>query len=43
MKLFGDYAANGPTPPLKEFAAKTLPKLEHHLSMVKKLNGKYTQ
>lgn len=43
VKLFGDYAANGPTPAVKEFAAKTLPKLEHHLAMVKELNGKYTQ
>jgi putative membrane protein len=43
VKLFGDYAANGPTPAVKEFAAKTLPKLEHHLAMAKELNAKYTQ
>lgn len=43
VKLFGDYASNGPTPALKEFAQKTLPKLEHHLAMVKELSGKYTQ
>jgi putative membrane protein len=43
VKLFGDYAANGPTPAVKEFAAKTLPKLEHHLAMVKELNTKSTQ
>jgi len=43
VKLFGDYAKNGPTPEVKAFAAKTLPQLEHHLAMVKELNGKYTQ
>lgn len=43
VKLFSDYASNGPTPAVKEFAAKTLPKLEHHLATVKELNGKYTQ
>jgi len=43
VKLFGDYAANGPTAAVKEFAAKTLPTLQHHLAMVKELNGKYTQ
>jgi putative membrane protein len=43
VKLFGDYAENGPTPAVKEFAAKTLPKLEHHLAMVKELSTKYTQ
>lgn len=43
VKLFKDHAANDPTPAIKEFAAKTLPKLEHHLEMVKGLNGKYTQ
>jgi len=43
VKLFGDYAADGPTAAVKEFAAKTLPKLQHHLAMVKELGGKYTQ
>lgn len=43
VKLFGNYAKDGPTPAVKEFATKTLPKLEHHLAMVKELNGKYTQ
>lgn len=43
VKLFGDYATNGPTPAIKGFAAKTLPKLEHHLAMVKELDGKFTQ
>lgn len=43
VKLFKDHAANDPTPAIKEFAAKTLPKLEHHLEMVKGLNAKYTQ
>lgn len=43
VKLFKDHAANDPTPAIKEFAGKTLPKLEHHLEMAKALNGKYTQ
>ena len=43
VTLFKDHAANDPTPAIKEFAAKTLPKLEHHLEMVKALNTKYTQ
>jgi len=43
VKLFGDYSKNGPTPAVKEFAAKTLPTLEHHLAMAKELNGRYTQ
>jgi putative membrane protein len=37
---FKEYAANGPTPEVKDFAAKTLPTLEHHLSMAKDLNEK---
>jgi putative membrane protein len=37
---FKEYAANGPTPEIKSFAAKTLPTLEHHLSMAKDLNEK---
>ena len=43
VALFRDYAANGPTPQLKAFAEKTLPTLEHHLSMVEDLSRKYTQ
>ena len=43
VKLFKDHAANDPTPDIKKFAADTLPKLEHHLAMVKELNAKYTQ
>jgi putative membrane protein len=43
VALFRDYAANGPTPSLKAFAEKTLPTLEHHLSMVEDLNRKYTK
>lgn len=37
VALFKDYSANGPTPALKAFAAKTLPVLEHHLMMVESL------
>ena len=40
VATFKDYAANGQTEALKDFAAKTLPTLEHHLSMVKELNSK---
>jgi putative membrane protein len=43
VKLFKDHAANDPTPAIKDFATKTLPKLEHHLAMVKELDTKYTQ
>jgi hypothetical protein len=35
-----DHAANDPTPAIKEYAAKTLPELEHHLAMVKEINAK---
>ena len=41
VTLFKDHAANDPTPAIKEFASKTLPKLEHHLEMVKGLHGKH--
>jgi putative membrane protein len=40
VALFKDYANKGETPALKDFAAKTLPTLEHHLAMVKGLSGK---
>jgi putative membrane protein len=43
VQLFKDHAANDPTPAIKDFAAKTLPTLEHHLAMVKEINAKYTQ
>ena len=42
VKLFKDHAANDPTPAIKGFAGKTLPKLEHHLAMVKELSAKIT-
>jgi putative membrane protein len=38
--LFKDYSANGPAGPVKTFAEKTLPTLEHHLMMAKDLNAK---
>jgi putative membrane protein len=41
VKLFQDYAQNGSPGPVKDFAAKTLPTLQHHLEMVTGLNGKY--
>ena len=37
VKTFKDYAANGTTPALKEFATKTLPTLEHHQMMIKEI------
>ena len=40
VALFKDYAANGPTAPVKAFAQKTLPTLEHHLMMVQELRSK---
>ena len=43
VALFRDYAANGPTPPLKAFAEKTLPTLEHHLMMVEELSAKHAK
>jgi putative membrane protein len=36
--LFRGYAENGDNPQLKEAAAMTLPKIEHHLEMVKALD-----
>ncbi|HML29115.1 MAG TPA: DUF4142 domain-containing protein, partial [Hyphomicrobium sp.] len=38
--LFKDYSANGPDGPVKTFAQKTLPTLEHHLSMAEDLHNK---
>ncbi len=43
VALFKEHAASDPTPAVKTFAAATLPKLEHHLEMVKALSSKYTQ
>jgi putative membrane protein len=37
---FKDYAANGPTPEVKAFAAQLLPTLEEHLRMARDLNKK---
>jgi len=41
VQLFQDYVKNGSPGPVKDFAAKTLPTLQHHLEMVTALNGKY--
>jgi putative membrane protein len=41
VKLFKAHATNDPTPAIKDFAAKTLPKLEHHLEMVRELSAKF--
>jgi len=38
VALFKSYAENGDDPALKRWAAKTLPHLEHHLAMAKKLS-----
>jgi putative membrane protein len=38
--LFKDYSTNGPDGPVKSFAQKTLPTLEHHLMMVESLHDK---
>jgi putative membrane protein len=40
IATFKDYAANGKTPALKSFAAKTLPTLEHHLQMIQDIRNK---
>jgi putative membrane protein len=37
VKLFSSYAKNGDNAELKAWAAKTLPALQHHLEMAKKL------
>ena len=37
VKLFKKYAENGDDPDVKQFAAKTLPAIEHHLDEAKKL------
>jgi putative membrane protein len=38
VSLFRNYSKSGKTEPLKSFAQKTLPTLEHHLTMVQDLN-----
>jgi putative membrane protein len=40
VTLFKNYASKGQTAPLKDFAQKTLPTLEHHLQMVQDLGKK---
>lgn len=40
VSLFKDYADDGETPALKDFAAKTLPALEAHRTHAKELDGK---
>lgn len=40
VDLFKTYAASGQTQPLKAFAEKTLPTLEHHLTRAKELSTK---
>jgi putative membrane protein len=43
VDLFRNYSQNGQAGPLKNFAAKTLPTLEHHLMMVQGLSEQKTQ
>jgi len=38
--LFRRYSRNGRTAPLKDFASKTLPTLEHHLQMIQAISKK---
>jgi putative membrane protein len=38
VSLFRNYSKSGRTEPLKSFAQKTLPTLEHHLTMVQDLS-----
>jgi putative membrane protein len=40
VTLFRRYSKNGHTAPLKEFATKTLPTLEHHLQMIQAISKK---
>ncbi len=42
VDLFRDYSQNGEPGPLKDFAAKILPTLEQHLSMVQGLSEQKT-
>jgi putative membrane protein len=43
VDLFRNYSQKGEPGPLKDFAAKTLPTLEHHLMMVQGLSEQKTQ
>jgi putative membrane protein len=43
VELFRNYSQNGQAGPLKDFATKTLPTLEHHLAMVQSLSDQKTQ
>jgi putative membrane protein len=43
VDLFRNYSQNGQAGPLKNFATKTLPTLEHHLAMVQALSEQKTQ
>lgn len=40
VTTFKDYAAHGQIEPLKAFAAKTLPTLEHHRAMIKSIEAR---
>lgn len=39
VSLFGRYGKGGRNPDLKDWAAKTLPTLQHHLEMARSLKG----
>jgi putative membrane protein len=43
VDLFRNFSQTGQTGPLKDFATKTLPTLEHHLAMVQALGEQKTQ
>jgi putative membrane protein len=43
VELFRNYSQKGEPGPLKDFATKTLPTLEHHLAMVQGLSEQKTQ
>jgi putative membrane protein len=43
VDLFRNYSQKGGPGPLKDFAVKTLPTLEHHLAMVQGLSEQKTQ
>jgi putative membrane protein len=43
VDLFRNYSQKGEPGPLKDFATKTLPTLEHHLTMVQGLSEQKTQ
>ncbi len=39
MKVFQDEIANGTDPDLKAFATSTLPTIQQHLAMARRLSG----